>query len=45
MLLQKEPTGIILDLRVNVGGNAAPMVSGIGPCFRFLYWAIIYCLL
>jgi C-terminal processing protease CtpA/Prc len=34
MLLSKNPTGIIVDLRMNNGGNSAPMQSGIGPLFQ-----------
>jgi carboxyl-terminal processing protease len=34
MLLARNPSGIILDLRMNVGGNSIPMQSGIGPLFR-----------
>ena len=33
-LLQKNPRGIIVDLRMNSGGNSAPMVSALGPLFR-----------
>jgi hypothetical protein len=34
MLLNKNPSGIIIDLRMNTGGNAAPMISGVGPLFQ-----------
>ncbi|MGZ8537935.1 MAG: S41 family peptidase, partial [Flavisolibacter sp.] len=34
MLASKNPKGIIIDLRMNTGGNSAPMVSGIGPLFN-----------
>jgi len=34
LLLKQNPTGIIIDLRMNTGGNSAPMVSGIGPLFH-----------
>ena len=34
MLLKQHPKGIIIDLRMNTGGNTAPMVSGIGPFFH-----------
>ncbi|GGD14147.1 hypothetical protein GCM10011343_01510 [Flavobacterium orientale] len=34
MLLNEKPRGIIIDLRMNVGGNSAPMQSGIGPLFN-----------
>ncbi|MGV3529848.1 MAG: S41 family peptidase [Flavisolibacter sp.] len=34
MLLEKNPAGIIIDLRMNTGGNSAPMLSGIGPLFQ-----------
>jgi carboxyl-terminal processing protease len=34
MLLGKHPSGIIIDLRMNSGGNSVPMVSGLGPLFR-----------
>jgi hypothetical protein len=33
-LIQRNPKGIIIDLRMNTGGNAAPMISGIGPLFH-----------
>ena len=33
LLLNKNPKSIIIDLRMNSGGNSAPMVSGIGPLF------------
>jgi hypothetical protein len=33
-LLNKNPKSIIIDLRMNTGGNSAPMVSGIGPLFH-----------
>jgi carboxyl-terminal processing protease len=33
-LLNQNPKGIILDLRMNTGGNSAPMISGIGPLFQ-----------
>lgn len=32
-LLRRHPSGIIIDLRMNSGGNAVPMVSGLGPLF------------
>lgn len=32
-LLQKYPTGLIIDLRMNSGGNSVPMISGLGPLF------------
>lgn len=31
MLLSKKPKGIIIDLRLNAGGNSAPMISGVSP--------------
>jgi len=34
MLLKQNPKGIIIDLRMNTGGNSAPMVSGLGPLFH-----------
>jgi hypothetical protein len=34
MLMSRNPKGIIIDLRMNSGGNSAPMISGIGPLFR-----------
>jgi carboxyl-terminal processing protease len=34
MLLEQNPKGIIIDLRMNTGGNSAPMISGIGPLFQ-----------
>ena len=34
MLLKRNPKSIIIDLRMNTGGNSAPMVSGIGPLFQ-----------
>jgi hypothetical protein len=34
MLLNRNPKSIIIDLRMNTGGNSAPMVSGIGPIFN-----------
>ena len=34
MLLNRNPKSIIIDLRMNTGGNIAPMVSGIGPLFH-----------
>jgi carboxyl-terminal processing protease len=34
MLVAKHPKGIIIDLRMNNGGNSAPMVSGIGPLLQ-----------
>jgi carboxyl-terminal processing protease len=34
MLLNRNPKSIIIDLRMNTGGNSAPMVSGIGPLFN-----------
>ena len=34
MLLARNPKGIIIDLRMNSGGNSAPMVSGISPLFQ-----------
>jgi carboxyl-terminal processing protease len=34
MLISKHPKALLLDLRMNAGGNAAPMQSGIGPLFR-----------
>lgn len=34
MLLSKKPKAIIIDLRMNAGGNSAPMQSGIGPLFQ-----------
>lgn len=33
LLLSRQPRGIIIDLRMNSGGNAVPMVSGLGPLF------------
>ena len=33
MLLGKNPKGIIIDLRMNSGGNSVPMQSGLGPLF------------
>lgn len=32
-LLQKNTNGLIIDLRMNSGGNSAPMISGLGPLF------------
>ncbi len=32
-LLSKNPTAMILDLRMNNGGNSVPMQSGLGPLF------------
>jgi len=34
MLLNRNPKSIIIDLRMNTGGNSAPMISGIGPLFH-----------
>ena len=34
LLMKQNPKGIIIDLRMNTGGNSAPMVSGIGPLFH-----------
>jgi carboxyl-terminal processing protease len=34
MLLARNPKSIIIDLRMNTGGNSAPMISGIGPLFH-----------
>jgi hypothetical protein len=34
MLLKQNPKGIIIDLRMNTGGNSAPMLSGLGPLFH-----------
>jgi C-terminal processing protease CtpA/Prc len=34
MLVDKRPGGIIIDLRMNTGGNVAPMLSGLGPLFH-----------
>jgi C-terminal processing protease CtpA/Prc len=34
MLMSRNPKGIIIDLRMNNGGNSAPMISGIGPLFQ-----------
>jgi hypothetical protein len=34
MLVKQNPKGIVIDLRMNTGGNSAPMVSGIGPLFH-----------
>lgn len=34
MLIAKNPKGIIVDLRMNNGGNSAPMISGVGPLFH-----------
>jgi hypothetical protein len=34
MLLKRNPKSIIIDLRMNTGGNSAPMLSGIGPLFN-----------
>jgi carboxyl-terminal processing protease len=34
MLIAKNPKGIIIDLRMNNGGNSAPMISGVGPLFH-----------
>lgn len=33
-LLTENPSGLILDLRMNSGGNSAPMLSGLGPVFH-----------
>jgi hypothetical protein len=33
-LLKQHPKSLIIDLRMNTGGNSAPMVSGIGPLFH-----------
>ncbi|MDB5252015.1 MAG: Peptidase family [Flaviaesturariibacter sp.] len=33
-LLERHPKGIIVDLRMNTGGNSAPMISGISPLFH-----------
>ena len=33
LLLSKDPKGIIIDLRMNSGGNSVPMQSGLGPLF------------
>lgn len=33
-VLEKKPLGLIIDLRMNTGGNSAPMISGIGPLFQ-----------
>ncbi len=33
-LLQLNPKGIIIDLRMNSGGNFVPMISGLGPLFK-----------
>lgn len=33
-LLAQNPSGLILDLRMNAGGNSAPMLSGLGPLFH-----------
>jgi carboxyl-terminal processing protease len=33
-LLAENPSGLILDLRMNSGGNSAPMLSGLGPIFH-----------
>jgi len=32
-VLAAHPAGLILDLRMNNGGNSAPMLSGLGPLF------------
>lgn len=32
-LLQEHPRGLIIDLRMNSGGNFAPMLAGISPLF------------
>lgn len=33
-LLAANPRGIIIDLRLNGGGNSAPMITGISPLFK-----------
>lgn len=33
VLLSKNPSKLVLDLRMNNGGNIAPMLSGLGPLF------------
>lgn len=33
-LLATNPRGIIIDLRLNGGGNSAPMITGISPLFK-----------
>lgn len=33
-LLAQNPAGIIIDLRLNGGGNSAPMITGISPLFN-----------
>jgi carboxyl-terminal processing protease len=33
-LISKNSKGIVIDLRMNSGGNSAPMVSGLGPLFQ-----------
>ncbi len=33
-LLAQHPAGIIIDLRLNGGGNSAPMITGISPLFN-----------
>lgn len=33
MLLSKKPKGMVIDLRMNAGGNSAPMISGVSPIF------------
>lgn len=33
-LLAASPSGIIIDLRLNGGGNSAPMLTGISPLFK-----------
>ncbi len=34
MLFLKKPKQLILDLRMNSGGNAAPMITGLSPLFK-----------
>jgi carboxyl-terminal processing protease len=34
MLAAQHPRGFIIDLRINNGGNSAPMLSGLGPLFH-----------
>jgi carboxyl-terminal processing protease len=34
LLAANHPSGFIIDLRINNGGNSAPMLSGLGPLFH-----------
>jgi carboxyl-terminal processing protease len=34
LLAAQHPRGFIIDLRINNGGNSAPMLSGLGPLFH-----------